>query len=70
MSHDCGREPSLYLLDIRQRQSEWPLYAVFPYPTVQFEPQREKAVSDLLYIGGGVGVLLLFAGYAVLLRRA
>jgi hypothetical protein len=31
---------------------------------------REKAVSDLIYIALGVGVLLLFAGYAVVLRRA
>jgi hypothetical protein len=30
----------------------------------------EKTMSDLLYLAGGVVVLLLFAGYAVLLRRA
>jgi len=27
-------------------------------------------MSDLLYLAGGVAVLLLFAGYAVLLKRA
>jgi len=27
-------------------------------------------MTDLLYIAGGVAVLLLFAGYALLLRRA
>jgi hypothetical protein len=32
--------------------------------------QREKPVSDLIYLAGGVVVLLLFAGYAALLRRA
>lgn len=31
---------------------------------------REKAVSDLIYLAAGAVVLLLFAGYAVLLRRA
>jgi hypothetical protein len=30
----------------------------------------EKAVLDLIYLAAGVGVLVLFAGYAVLLRRA
>ena len=28
------------------------------------------AVPDLLYIAGGIAVLLLFAGYALLLKRA
>jgi hypothetical protein len=32
--------------------------------------QRENAVSDLIYLAAGVGVVLLFAGYAALLRRA
>ncbi len=32
--------------------------------------QWEKAMTDLLYLAGGVAVFLLFAGYAVLLRRA
>jgi hypothetical protein len=30
----------------------------------------EKAVTDLLYIAGGVAVMLAFAGYALLLKRA
>jgi hypothetical protein len=30
----------------------------------------EKAVTDLVYLLAGVGVLALFAGYAILLRRA
>jgi hypothetical protein len=30
----------------------------------------EKTMSDLLYLAGGVAVLLLFAAYALLLRRA
>jgi hypothetical protein len=29
----------------------------------------ETAVLDLIYLAAGVAVLLLFAGYAVLLRR-
>lgn len=29
----------------------------------------EKVVSDLIYLGAGVAVLLAFAGYAALLRR-
>jgi len=32
--------------------------------------QQEIAVSDLIYLALGVGVVLVFAGYAVLLRRA
>jgi hypothetical protein len=35
-----------------------------------FSPLGRKAVSDLIYIGAGVAVLLAFAGYAALLRRA
>jgi hypothetical protein len=30
----------------------------------------ETAMADVLYLAAGVGVLVLFAGYAVLLRRA
>jgi hypothetical protein len=30
----------------------------------------EKTMSDLLYLAGGVAVLLLFAAYAALLKRA
>jgi hypothetical protein len=33
-------------------------------------PTQEKTVIDLVYLAGGVGVLLLFVGYAILLRRA
>jgi hypothetical protein len=29
----------------------------------------EKAVSDVIYLAAGVVVLLVFAGYAMLLRR-
>jgi hypothetical protein len=29
----------------------------------------ESTVSDLLYLAGGVAVFLLFAGYALLLKR-
>jgi hypothetical protein len=32
--------------------------------------KQEKAVLDVVYLAGGVGVLLLFAGYALLLRGA
>jgi hypothetical protein len=31
---------------------------------------RENAVSDLIYLLAGAGVVLIFAGYAALLRRA
>lgn len=31
---------------------------------------RRMTVSDLIYLGGGVALLLLFAAYASLLRRA
>jgi hypothetical protein len=48
--------------------SEWRPYAARPYPrTIEV---WEKRMTDLLYLAGGVAVLLLFAGYAVLLRRA
>jgi hypothetical protein len=30
---------------------------------------REKVVSDVIYLAAGVVVLLVFAGYAALLRR-
>jgi hypothetical protein len=30
---------------------------------------RENAVTDLIYLAAGVAVLLLFVGYAALLRR-
>ena len=30
----------------------------------------ERTVSDLIYLAAGIVVLLLFAGYAALLRRA
>ena len=30
----------------------------------------EKTMSDLLYLAGGVAVFLIFAGYALLLKRA
>ena len=30
----------------------------------------EKTMADLLYLVGGVAVLLLFAAYALLLKRA
>lgn len=30
----------------------------------------ENTMTDLLYLAGGVGVLLLFAAYALLLKRA
>ena len=38
-------------------------------PSSRFD-RTEKAVADLIYLALGVGVVLLFAGYAVLLRRA
>ena len=38
--------------------------------STSFDARRVKAVSDLIYLALGVGVLLLFAGYAALLRRA
>jgi hypothetical protein len=47
--------------------------ALTAFPSTQrdrFDPWWEKAVSDLIYIAAGVVVLLLFAGYAALLRRA
>ncbi len=31
---------------------------------------RRRPMSDLLYMAGGVAVLLLFAAYALLLKRA
>jgi hypothetical protein len=31
---------------------------------------QEAALVDLIYLAGGLGVLLLFVGYAVLLKRA
>jgi hypothetical protein len=34
------------------------------------DARREDNVSDLIYLALGVAVLLVFAGYAVLLRRA
>jgi hypothetical protein len=34
------------------------------------DQDKEVLVSDLVYLAVGVGVLALFAGYAVLLRRA
>jgi hypothetical protein len=37
--------------------------------SVAIRSQREKRVLDLIYLSGGVVVLLLFAGYAALLRR-
>ena len=39
-------------------------------PSVTLSVLRENAVYDLLYLAVGVVVLLLFAGYAALLRRA
>ena len=30
----------------------------------------EKAMTDLLYLTGGIAALMLFAGYALLLKRA
>jgi hypothetical protein len=30
---------------------------------------RENVVTDLIYLAGGIAVLLLFVGYAALLRR-
>ena len=43
---------------------------VFASISVTIRPTGEKAVSDLIYPAAGVIVLLLFAGYAALLRRA
>jgi hypothetical protein len=31
--------------------------------------KRENTVLDLVYVALGIGVLLVFAGYAALLRR-
>jgi hypothetical protein len=41
-----------------------------PVSAGPFYPSWEKTVSDLIYLAAGVVVLLLFAGYAALLRRA
>jgi hypothetical protein len=60
---------SLYFLDIGQGHYEWPPYAVCSYLKVQFE-LTELTMSDLLYLAGGVAVFLVFAGYALLLKRA
>jgi hypothetical protein len=30
---------------------------------------KEAALADLIYLASGLGVLLLFVGYAVLLKR-
>jgi hypothetical protein len=35
-----------------------------------FTSLGRKAVSDLIYLAAGIAVLLIFAGYAALLRRA
>lgn len=69
--HRSDRPPpfSLYPLDIDEGHSEWPLYAVFPYPDLHLKPW-ERAMLDLLYLAGGVAVFLVFAGYALLLKRA
>jgi hypothetical protein len=37
--------------------------------SVAIRSQREKTVLDLIYLAAGIVVLLLFAGYAALLRR-
>ena len=34
------------------------------------DPGPESAMTDVIYLLVGVGVLALFAGYAALLRRA
>jgi hypothetical protein len=42
-----------------------------PYQTIAAHGSGlEDAVTDLVYLLVGVGVFALFAGYAVLLRRA
>jgi hypothetical protein len=38
-------------------------------PQSSSKPEEER-MTDLLYLAGGVAVLLLFAAYAVLLKRA
>jgi len=59
----------LCFLDAPAWPSEWSAYGLQAYPPVSSNP-REKRMADLLYLGGGVAVLLLFAAYAVLLKRA
>jgi hypothetical protein len=43
-----------------------------PFPSISLTVSTlgKKAVSDLIYLAAGVAVLLIFAGYAALLRRA
>jgi hypothetical protein len=43
---------------------------LFASISVTIPSSKEMAVSDLIYLAGGVVVLLVFAGYAALLRRA
>jgi hypothetical protein len=65
----CSAALSLRLLDASPAGNEWPSYGGREYPNGS-DRLREKAVTDLIYLLTGVGVLALFAGYAVLLRRA
>ena len=50
-------------------QCEWSPYGPLDH-AVSLAIQQEIAVTDLIYLALGVGVVLVFAGYAVLLRRA
>ena len=43
---------------------------LFASISVTVPSSEEMAVSDLIYLASGVVVLLIFAGYAALLRRA
>ncbi len=61
--------PPLHLLDAPAASSEWPAYASRPYPITQ-RFGSERPVLDVLYLAGGVAALLLFALYAVLLKKA
>jgi hypothetical protein len=61
--------PPLCFLDAAPWPSEWSAYGPEAYPTVLFNPW-EKTMTDLLYLAGGVAVLLMFAAYAALLKRA
>jgi hypothetical protein len=38
--------------------------------SITVRASRENAVTDLIYLAAGVAVLLLFAAYAALLKRA
>ncbi len=53
-----------------QRGYEWSPYGHRQYERHHTPFWREIAVTDLIYLALGVGVVLLFVGYAALLRRA